>query len=195
MVYTHYHHYYIGTFGIVSPSYDNRRMDLQAPRVKTKHDVRIFFPYRGRDRDMMIIVVIFYINLWVPIALSIWSIEGEIRNKYERSTNRTSQSIPWSIMDCLHPPTMLLAVLYHYVHVQSLHGARMFSSDELVQKKHYNNRVESELAHDVEEYTDKTLGKYKGARWPARRGCTTSEPSHLSHYLLHLAYRVLQGLY
>ena len=31
----------------------------------------------------------------------------------------------------------------------------MFSSDELVQKKHYNNRVESELAHDVEEYTDK----------------------------------------
>ena len=33
----------------------------------------------------------------------------------------------------------------------------MFSSDELVQKKHYNNRVESELAHDVEEYTDKDL--------------------------------------
>ena len=41
---------------------------------------------------------------------------------------------------------------------------RMFSSDELVQKKHYNNRVESELAHDVEEYTDKGLGKYKRAR-------------------------------
>ena len=41
----------------------------------------------------------------------------------------------------------------------------MFSSDELVQKKHYNNRVESELAHDVEEYTaDKGLGKYKRAR-------------------------------
>lgn len=51
MVYTHYHHYYIGTFGIVSPSYDNRRMDLQAPKVKQKHAVRIFFPDRGRDRQ------------------------------------------------------------------------------------------------------------------------------------------------
>ena len=183
MVYTHYHHYYIGTFGIVSPNYDNRRMDLQAPRVKTKHDVRIFFPCRGRDRDMMIIVVIFYINLWVPIALSIWSIEGEIKNKDERSTNRTSQSIPWSIMDWLLSSMLPLSVVY-----QSLHTPRMFSSDELVQKKHYNNRVESELAHDVEEYTDKDLVSTKSK--VARRGCTTSEPSNLARHLLHHAYHV-----
>ena len=61
MVYTHYHHYYIGTFGIVSPSYDNRRMDLQAPKVK---NMMFVFSFQIEvERDMMIILVIFYINL------------------------------------------------------------------------------------------------------------------------------------